>query len=501
LTILKVCLRRIKVRDRLFKMQRAILTLSKNNDLVEQIRSNLEEGGRYYVQGVTSAHGALAMVRHRTFDLTILDLEQCELTGPQLIYNLKKIQPELKVVVYNPAETINSSELKRLPVDGILGKPFFAPELSDLLKALFSPIRSRATQAGSAFIENNAALVWHTNPLRIWKLSQLVSRTNALTATIFIQGKPAIVADDTSPVVLKKLCEFIDKIWTGYKGQEVYRYLRGEDDFGPCLVYVLPVSTDMVMVFTYPSSFDLRSIRLETAKLRDSYFIERFSNQPKIEPSTLLGMGRPIEDNEFKNTINPFIEELDDEAAPHLQDGGSQWVTELEDSISDSTFPPFDESLHPQPAEADGSNLAKFLADTTPLSDSQGVIPLPADKQGLGNILPSILEEEIVTESSHETHMPNLQAAIEEDLRSTHEEEMHQEPVDLSVILPWETVKEKVTKEETPSPSNEPDRTTEGKQRMLRIPFARAYNVYHCVIVPRSSQQLLTRELVIRRRH
>jgi REP element-mobilizing transposase RayT len=127
--------------------------------------------------------------------------------------------------------------------------------------------------------------------------------------------------------------------------------------------------------------------------------------------------------------------------------------------------------------------------------------------QGSSNILPAFLDEGVVSESSQESHMPNLQAAIEEDLRSTHEEELHQEPVDLSVILPWEGVKEKVTKEETPSPSKEPDMTIKGDRRTLRIPFARAYNIYHCVIVPRSSQQFLTRELgdqaaaLIRRHH
>jgi len=131
-------LHRSIARDKLFKMQRAILVLSKNASLIELIRSNLEEGGRYYVQGVTSVHSALAMIRHRSFDLAILDLEQSEIPITPLVHNLKVIQPGIKILVYDHHDPSSNESLLTISVDGFIARPFFAPELSDRLKT-FSP--------------------------------------------------------------------------------------------------------------------------------------------------------------------------------------------------------------------------------------------------------------------------------------------------------------------------------------------------------------------------
>ena len=62
-------------------MQRSILAVSPNLQFLEQIRSHLEEGGRYRVQGVTSGADALALVSSTYFDLAILD---ANLAGPSV---------------------------------------------------------------------------------------------------------------------------------------------------------------------------------------------------------------------------------------------------------------------------------------------------------------------------------------------------------------------------------------------------------------------------------
>ncbi len=56
-------------------MQRVILAVSSDTDLLHQIRSHLEEGGRFQVTCAASAHEALTLANEDFYEVAILDGE------------------------------------------------------------------------------------------------------------------------------------------------------------------------------------------------------------------------------------------------------------------------------------------------------------------------------------------------------------------------------------------------------------------------------------------
>ncbi len=119
-------------------MQRAILAVSPNLQFLEQIRSHLEEGGRYRVQGVTSSSDALALVKNTYFDLAILDAESSDVPFVPFTRDLVAAQPGLKMLVFPPSNNPHHPVLAGLVANGFLKKPFFTPEVSRAFKELFS---------------------------------------------------------------------------------------------------------------------------------------------------------------------------------------------------------------------------------------------------------------------------------------------------------------------------------------------------------------------------
>ena len=115
-------------------MQRAILAVSPNLQFLEQIRSHLEEGGRYRVQGVATGGDALALVTNSFFDLAILDAESSDVPFVPFTRDLVAAQPGLKLLVFPPQNNPHHPVLAGLVANGFLKKPFFTPEVSRALK-------------------------------------------------------------------------------------------------------------------------------------------------------------------------------------------------------------------------------------------------------------------------------------------------------------------------------------------------------------------------------
>ena len=336
-------------------MQKAILTLSKNTSLIEMIRSNLEEGGRYYVQGVTSAHGSLAMVRHRLFDVAILDLAESDLTAAQLVYNLKKIQPEIKVLIYSPNSDDLPTEISELPIDGILRKPFFAPELSDILKNLFSSSNPDALDFDAESLQKSIATNWEEVPEdSLEEMTRLLAKTSAISCMIFHKGDLMSQSTGMSSAESQRVIDYIGENWKAFKNCEICRFMRAEGEYGAHLVYALSLGADTLLVFTYPALVELHKVRRETSKVRDAYMIGRYSKPKNGDAGFTLSVaqlfdqdGMPMQDSSAGFTDFEV-------ATKTLGDPSSQWILEFSDMESPAEHAHFERSQAP-------------LADTQPV--------------------------------------------------------------------------------------------------------------------------------------
>jgi len=349
-------------------MQKAILTLSKNTSLIEHIRSNLEEGGRYYVQGVTSAHGSLAMVRHRLFDLAILDLDQSDLTAAQLVYNLRKIQPEIKILIFAPENDAGLVEIRKLPLDGVLRKPFFAPELSDMLKTLFRPPAPEDVTFSSEALQKSIASNWEdTLEESHEEMSLLLAQTSAVSSMIFHKGDLVSQSAGVPAPEAQRVTDYVGKNWRTFKNFEVCHFMREEADLDAVLVYALPLGGETLLVFTYPANADLSMVRSETSRVRDAYMIGRYSKPKSDGDRSTLSVSQLLHDDGSDLQAGSFADMSDADTEPEPIDADqSQWILEF-DGVDLPTF------SAPQASLADTQPIPVVRTELQPGSEANGM--------------------------------------------------------------------------------------------------------------------------------
>ena len=93
----------------------------------------------YQVVMKTSSVEALASFRlaPRDFDLVITDQTMPELTGEQLVLALKKIRPEIPVILCTGfSATIDETKARDLGIDAFFMKPVLIKEITETIRSL-----------------------------------------------------------------------------------------------------------------------------------------------------------------------------------------------------------------------------------------------------------------------------------------------------------------------------------------------------------------------------
>lgn len=103
----------------------------------------------YEPRGVPSARDALELLAHEPFDLIVSDVVMPEMTGIELLHELRERRPELPVVLMtggskDPERTTRAVELGAAR---LLYKPFSHAELNAVVKdALNGPVASERSR-------------------------------------------------------------------------------------------------------------------------------------------------------------------------------------------------------------------------------------------------------------------------------------------------------------------------------------------------------------------
>ena len=107
----------------------SILILDSNIAFATMLQEGLKQNGEYRATVTTSADEALEELAVAEFDLAIVDLGLTDPDGPSVARALRQQQPNLRVVVIPLVGEEIPPDLTDLPVQGVLSKPFFLPEL------------------------------------------------------------------------------------------------------------------------------------------------------------------------------------------------------------------------------------------------------------------------------------------------------------------------------------------------------------------------------------
>lgn len=408
-----MCLHRSILRDTLFIMQRAILAVSPNLQFLEQIRSHLEEGGRYRVKGVTTGGDALTLVRNSNFDLAILDAESSDVPFVPFTRDLVEIQPGLKLLVFPPQNNPHHLALTGLVANGFLKKPFFTPEVSRALTDVFKEVVPEVIREPESTDE--LADLWINRPEEgISRVEQLLGSTTAKTGLLIAQGRVIAASGAAEDSVIRKVLSLLDEHPVDAKSLDLMRFINPETGDEKILMYASQLISGVILVLFYPSTTSILLARQEVFQVKQE-FKEVYPTTGQLRQD-LAGI------EEEKTTARTRGEEIPTPEEPLIADQPAQETAFSQVEEIDSEEP--DTVL----SEAELKNLDAMLAEM-PSPDPVKDEPVPAEEMNLADWLPlgndnpvSLSDNEI--ESSLALEENNFREDVSEQL-SGDVEELH----------------------------------------------------------------------------
>jgi len=121
------------------KEEARILVIEDDPDMRFIIQKGLEKIG-YRVQTVASGLEGLEAIRSEKFHLALVNLRMPEMGGEEAISEIRKIEPQIPVVVVTGSPGWPAKELKA-QIQGLIYKPFRLKELRSLVHDLLEAKR------------------------------------------------------------------------------------------------------------------------------------------------------------------------------------------------------------------------------------------------------------------------------------------------------------------------------------------------------------------------
>lgn len=256
----------------------------------ELLRISLEDSAQYQVRLVQSAKEARSAVEKGVFQLAIVDTAITDEPFVPFCYDLLDIQPGIRLVVVPPDNNPNHPSLGGLIPHGYLNRPFYLPDLIDIVSRLLldreKQLRSRNADAGvvlsasgeSTSLPATAPSIttppWLQEPLRLQSYlgKELVS-TEALAGIVGMNGpEPGTgslraAAGNFSEPAAQELSSVIFRYWNRNEKTDLMRFVRLSSDKKDYLVYATQIVGELVLIMVYDNTAPLSQIRPQTKAL------------------------------------------------------------------------------------------------------------------------------------------------------------------------------------------------------------------------------------------
>jgi CheY-like chemotaxis protein len=144
--------------EQLMSQEHSVLVVDSDVAFSTMLREGLEQNGGYSVTTASSGAETWQALASREFDLAIVDLGVEDPDGATLARALRQQKPTLRLMLIPLMGEEVPPELGDLPVQGILPKPFFLPELPGrIADALAQPIAGGQAVAQTAAAKPSTA--------------------------------------------------------------------------------------------------------------------------------------------------------------------------------------------------------------------------------------------------------------------------------------------------------------------------------------------------------
>jgi REP element-mobilizing transposase RayT/CheY-like chemotaxis protein len=394
-------------------MATSVLIASPTIAFGELIRLTLEGDGNYHVTRVNTGCEALAQCQSIPFELAILDADLSDLPLPDLFTAVQKLRPGIRLILVPPNSDPHNPIVAGLPSHGYLNKPFYLPDLMDIVTRVLQPqdpLRDQQADiqpAGGAppvpplpttqtapdlMVDRGSAKrpaskpVVPTTPdwlqdvaIAAQHLTRLSLETAALAAMIIRDGKLWAYAGQLAQPAAQELAQTIAHYWERGNGSDLARFVHLDATAGDYMLYATAVSGELALAMVFDIETPFSKIRSQASHLARSLASPPGSmpQQPKEEASlqpvsSSARSGQPVGEGALEPvSLTPLFEDVPPASPGQLSPSQTTEISTL-------TPPEASEARSPNPQRADeemkGERLMASRPETVEVSQ-----PAPAE--------------------------------------------------------------------------------------------------------------------------
>jgi len=328
-------------------MVKQILIVDANVEFAESIRQKLHADGRFRVHVAPRAAEALQRMQEVDMDLAIVDFRLPDIKGSQLIHQMRVLEPDLPILAIPPKDQMDPEIISELRLDGVLKKPFYAPDLQDWLEEILEmpPIADiDALEAASQIQQSQEESEsepepippWLEEPAAVRKSLQAQLPEAAVHAILLHQGQPlssvGALSDDQVQTVVQDLQQ---PSRLPRPGSDIMRYIMLQPEGNNYLMYVACVLAGLHLILLFPAQTPFSLIR-KLALLTCQQLLDK----PDVKPSI------PIEASQVE-AATPNRQPPPEAAHPSLSPAAMEEEQKIP-LFQDLDLPPPDPQLEPE---------------------------------------------------------------------------------------------------------------------------------------------------------
>jgi CheY-like chemotaxis protein len=262
-------------------MSVSVLVVDSSEQFGTLIGQTLEDTGYYQVALATDGASAIKLGQESEPRLAIIDFDLPDVSGPELIRQLRGTHPELAVIGIPLHDDPNDPELRDLGLNGLLSKPFYLPDLPKIVAdALDQPSDAPKTLAPSRIDPALEPGVTTADALPAW-LADQDQAGQYLTQLFFeISAKGAILtrhqdlwafAGEMDQEQFQALNTVVIDEWRDKGGRgALAKYLMLPGTNQDYLFYATAIQTGLVLTLIYPPDVRFSDVRRQTEYLAKS---------------------------------------------------------------------------------------------------------------------------------------------------------------------------------------------------------------------------------------
>lgn len=257
-------------------MTKSLLIVTPQTSFGSMLRSSLEETGQYFVFIAGDEPTALVQLKSEDCEIAVLDVDLGMEAVLEIGNALRTIHADVELVIVSDEDL--PPELDSLRPWTLLHKPFYLPELLDMLGA------APAEETPEPIIEIHPEIAMPESADLLWlqdvnKAAQRLTRLtleSSAQAALITRGKSLwAYAGGLSQEAANELVRLVSRNWDDQKGGDLLRFARLETTRAEHMLYATTLAEGVVLALIFDAETPFSTIRSQANSLARSLSVEK----------------------------------------------------------------------------------------------------------------------------------------------------------------------------------------------------------------------------------